>query len=950
MTPKNDNHRLNQDPEDIARDKIDEKLRKSGWIIQAKNTLNLSAGIGIAVTELVYDTGEADYTLFIDRKPVGVIEAKRAEEGLRLTSVEEQALKYAKGKIKKLDNQPLYLVYETNGEIIKFTDYRDPKPRSREIFSFQQPETLRDLLFQDDTLRSRFNYLTEIPAFTRSSSPQNSAQQNFAQQNFRKCQIDSINGVEKLLKQNKDRILIHMATGSGKTYTAISCVYRLLKHVNAKRVLFLVDTKNLGKQAEQEFNTYLVQDDNRKFVELYNVHRLQSNYIPTDAHVCISTIQRLYAMLQGKDFIEDGEEENPNENQALWQKKEPLPVAYNSKIPPEFFDFIIIDECHRSIYNLWRQVLEYFDAFLIGLTATPDSRTYGFFKQNIANQYSYQESVIDGVNVGYNTFIIDTEITSAGGKIPCNEYVEKRDKLTRARRFTLNDEDYIYNSKQLDREVVSESQIRTVIRSFKENLFTKIFTGRTRVPKTLIFAKTDSHADDIIRIVREEFDQGNSFCKKITYKAEEDPDTVLSQFRNEYNPRIAVTVDMVATGTDIKPLECLMFMRNVKSQNYFEQMKGRGVRTLSLDDLKKVTQDAKYIKDHFVIIDAVGVTKTIQYEEPQPKDYKPTIPLKDLLQSVALGCVDEDLFNTLATRFIKLEKRLPDKDNQSIEKKFGCSLTEISRKLISVYDEDLLNDRACLEYKIDRDKFDKLSDQQIAEIRNKLITETTVYFTADNNNFIENIRRNLEQTIDTVNIDKPRYVGWSQDNIEKQQQLIKEFEDYVQENRDKITALNIFYNEPYRRKEITYKMITDLDELIRSNRPKLALTQVYRAYLDLEKSKSKIPEHKLVCLVSLIRRSIGIDSKLTDYGFVVDKKFADWIFKQQQGHKHLTEQQVDWLRMMKDHIKTSFHIEKEDFDYAPFDNKGGLGMMYKVFGEQTNEIIDKFNENMGIAA
>jgi type I restriction enzyme R subunit len=388
-------------------------------------------------------------------------------------------------------------VYESNGEIIKFTDYRDPKPQSRELFNFQRPETLLTLLASPQTLRDRF---LNLPSAVIG--------------NYRQCQIDSINGVERLLKQNKGRILINMATGAGKTYTAISCIYRLLKYVNAKRILFLVDTRNLGKQAEQEFNAYFATDDNRKFTELYNVQRLNSSYIATDSQICISTIQRMYSILQGKELAEDMEEQNPNENQVLWQKKEPLPVEYNSKIPPEFFDFIIIDECHRSIYNLWRQVLEYFDAFLIGLTATPDSRTYAFFKQNVANEYTYQESVVDGINVGYDVFIVDTKITNQGSKINLGEYIEKRDKLTRKKRLTLNEEDYIYDAKRLDINVVNESQIRTIIRTFKDNLFTQIFSDRVNIPKTLIFAKTDSHADDIIRIVREEFGEENQFCKK----------------------------------------------------------------------------------------------------------------------------------------------------------------------------------------------------------------------------------------------------------------------------------------------------------------------------------------------------------------------------------------------------------------------------------------------------
>jgi type I restriction enzyme R subunit len=171
-----------------------------------------------------------------------------------------------------------------------------------------------------------------------------------------------------------------------------------LKYAKAKRVLFVVDTKNLGEQAEQESMAYLPHDDNRKFTELYGVIRLKSSYTPDDNQVYISTIQRMYSILKGTELDESAEEINPNE----YKQREPAPVIYNENIPIEFFDFIVIDECHRSIYNLWKQVLDYFDVFQIGLTATPDNRTFGYFNKNIVSDYGYEKAVIDGVLVPYN--------------------------------------------------------------------------------------------------------------------------------------------------------------------------------------------------------------------------------------------------------------------------------------------------------------------------------------------------------------------------------------------------------------------------------------------------------------------------------------------------------------------------------------------------------------------
>lgn len=444
------------------------------------------------------------------KTPIGVIEAKREEEGHRLTIVEEQSTEYANSKLKYLNNKPLPFIYESTGAVTRFTDRRDPKPRSRPVFSFHRPETFQAWLKQDKSLRAKLLDLPVLPT-----------------QGLRDCQIKAITELDISFKATRPRALIQMATGSGKTFTAVTSIYRLLKFAKAQRVLFLVDTKNLGEQTEQEFMSYTPNDDNRKFTELYAVQRLKSSYVATDSQVCISTIQRLYSILKGEELDEQAEENNPNE---LVQPKAPMPVVYNARLPIEFFDFIVIDECHRSIYNIWKQVLDYFDAFLIGLTATPDKRTFGFFNENVVSEYTHEEAVIDGVNVGYLPYIIETEITKDGSRLIAKEYVEKREKLTRNQRWEQLDEEVTYSGKQLDQKVVNPSQIRNVIRAFRDKL-PEIFPNRQEVPKTLIFAKDDSHADDIIKVVREEFDEGNAFCKKVTSKAEEDPKSVLAQLR-----------------------------------------------------------------------------------------------------------------------------------------------------------------------------------------------------------------------------------------------------------------------------------------------------------------------------------------------------------------------------------------------------------------------------------
>ncbi len=915
---------MNQNPEQKARDNIDKQLINCGWIIQNKNQINLFASAGVAVREYQTDVGTADYILFVDQKPVGVIEAKKEEEGHRLTTVEDQSIGYAASKLKYLNNDPLPFVYESTGAITHFTDYRDPKPRAREVFTFYRPESLRDMLKNPKSLRKR---LLDIPVLPETG--------------LRECQIRAINKLEKSFKDNRPKALIQMATGSGKTFTAITFAYRLLKYAGAKRILFLVDTKNLGEQAEQEFLSYVPNDDNRKFTELYNVQRLKSSYVATDSQVCISTIQRMYSILKGEELDEGAEEQNPGEIQL--EKREPLPVVYNEKVPMEFFDFIIIDECHRSIYNLWKQVLEYFDGFLIGLTATPDKRTFGFFNQNIVSEYTHEEAVVDGVNVGHNVYIIETQITKKGSAIWKGEYVDKREKLTRRKRWEQLDEDVTYSAKKLDDEVVNPNQIRAIIRTFKEKL-PEIFPHRTEVPKTLIFAKTDSHADDIINIVREEFGEGNAFCKKITYNSDEDPKSVLSQFRNDYNPRIAVTVDMIATGTDVKPLECLIFMRDVRSKNYFEQMKGRGTRTITLDDLKKVTPSAQYTKDHFAIVDAIGVTKSLKTDS-RPLERKPTVALKDLLGAIAVGARDEDLYTTLANRLTRLEKQLTDKEKEQFKQKaLGKSLKQVTKDLLDAYNPDVIEEKARIIYDIPDDNIPE--PPQLVAVQQELIQNAAVVFTGELNTFIENVRKSHEQIIDIINPDIVEFAGWDAKAKEKATELVEKFKEYIEKNKDEITALQIFYSQPYRRKELTYSMVKELLEKLKIEKPTLAPYSIWQAYEQLDNVNYGNPKNELVALVSLMRRVTGIDGALTPYDKTVDKNFQEWVFKKQAGALKFTAEQMKWLRMMKEHIAMSFHLDKDDLDYAPFNAKGGLGKLWQLFGDMTDEIIAEINEGL----
>ena len=922
-------------PEAKAREIIDTKLEQAGWLIQDVKHANLSAALGVAIREYPTDTGPADYVLFVGKNAVGVVEAKKDDLGQNLIVTESQTERYANAVLKwRKDNAALRFLFEATGQIIRFTDNADPAPRSREIFHFFKPETLRLWLEQPNTLRRRL--AEQMPVLPR--------------QNLRDCQIGAVTGLEKSLAQNKPRALVHMATGAGKTFTAITSVYRLLKFGGAKRILFLVDTRNLGKQAHQEFMAYTPPDDGRKFTELYSVQRLASPSIDPHSQVCISTIQRMYSILSGEPIDESAEDISLNEIQQT-AKQEKF-VRYNPAVPVETFDFIVIDECHRSIYNLWKQVLDYFDASLIGLTATPDKRTFGFFNENIVAEYTYEQSVVDGVNVGYDVYSIETEITQKGAKLKAKEWVDHRERTTRKKRWAKTEEDTTYSGKELDKSVVNVSQIRKVIQAMKTAVETQIFPARKETPKTLIFAKTDSHADDIINMVREVYGQGNAFCKKVTYRAKDDADAVLSSFRNDYNPRIAVTVDMIATGTDVKPLEVLLFMRDVRSKGYYEQMKGRGVRSLDGESLKRVSNSADGAKTRFVLIDAVGVEKTLKTES-RPLERKPSVSLKDLLQSVAMGSRDEDTLLSLGNRLVRLAKQLDEKAQARIEKTTGgVSVGTLGKHLITALDPDAIVQMALATAKtkgITRSEESLLPEEIEAACSERVATACAPFDNPDVRDEIESAQREREQIIDHISIDQVTFSGFSEQAEAHAKATIQTFVDYIAAHKDEITALGFFYQQPYQRRAFTFDMLEALHEHL--SRPPLMLTteRLWSAYARVQTSAVKGADCKrqLTDLLSLVRFALGLDSELKPFADEVDKRFQTWVFRHNaQRSTAFTPEQMEWLRMMKDHIASSCSISRDDFDYAELADKGGLQKVWGAFGKELDTLMNEMNSEL----
>lgn len=905
-------------PEEKARAAIDANLNQSGWVIQDTRTINFSYSLGVAVREFPTSTGPVDYALFVEGVPVGVVEAKKSEAGENITTVEGQSARYAKSTFKWVINDyRIRFAYEVTDKLIRFTDYDDINYRSRTVFSFHRPETIKALLAQPDTVR---NNMKRFPLLDATG--------------FRKCQITAINNLDVSFSENRPKALVQMATGAGKTFTAITAAYRLLKYGKMNRILFLVDTRGLGEQAEREFLAYTPNDDPRSFSQLYGIRRLKTSYIPSDIQICICTIQRMYSILKGED-LDEGAEETPFDEFVTAGSKAPKEVVYNEKYPPEFFDCIIVDECHRSIYNVWSQVLSYFDAFIIGLTATPDNRTFAFFNENIVSEYPREQAIIDNVNVGEDIFLIETQVSKTGAHL-MKQVIEYRDRLSREKRWKQMDEDVDYAPKELDQKIVNPSQIRTVIRSYKENLFTTLFPRRKEVPKTLIFAKTDSHADDIIQIVREEFGQGNEFCRKITYAAQ-DSESVLSSFRNDYNPRIAVTVDMIATGTDVKPIECLIFMRDVRSKNYFEQMKGRGTRTLSKDDLQKVTPSATENKDHFVIVDAVGVTKS-KKSDTRPLERKPTVSMKELMMNVALGAKDADTLTSLANRVIRLNSQLTPSERKQFKATVGVAAGAVAENLLNAFDEDIIRDKA----RADTGAADPDETQMKAAQKALIVNAVAPFHKPEVREYIENVRRSHDQLIDNVNMDSIIFAGFDAQQEENADRVISVFHQFIEENKDEILALRIIYDQKYRDRPMMIEQLKVLYEKLKAKG--VSVERLWDCYAIKKPGKVKRGTlAQLTDLISIIRFEMGYVDNLMPFADKVNYNFMQWTLKRNAGAVHFTDDQMEWLRLIKDHIAASLSILPEDLDLTPFDRKGGLLGFYDTFGVGYENILREMN-------
>jgi len=894
--------------EQRARVEIDRQLKGAGWTVVDRKDLN--PFVPSAVREVIMSPGHgrADYALYLDKEVVGVIEAKPA--GTPLSGVEWQSAMYAAGlpatARKRLHDGKLPFVFEANGVETHFTNGYDPEPRARRFFGFPRPQTLARWIRDAETTPAARTWRAKVATMP-----------TLPVEGLRPAQVTAINGLERsLAEQQYSRSLVQMATGAGKTFTAVTESYRLLKYGGFHRILFLVDRNNLGDQTLREFRDYTTPDDGRKLTELYNVDKLTGAGMVGSSKVVISTIQRVFKVLSGEDVPDV---DDPVLDGAA--PEAPVTVTYSADLPPEAFDLIIVDECHRSIYGSWRGVLEYFDAHIVGLTATPVKQTFGFFQQNLVSEYTYAESVADGVNVDFDVYRIKTQITDRGSTVEAGTIVPKRDRRTRQIRYEALDEDLVYAGTQLERAVTAPDQIRTVLETFRDRLFTEIFPGRSTVPKTLIFAKDDAHAEEVVTQIRQVFGRGNDFAAKITYSAK-DPKGSLQAFRNSPTLRVAVTVDMIATGTDVKPLECVFFLRDIRSASYFEQMKGRGARTIPDTDFQVVTPDAP-AKTRFVLVDAVGVTEH-DHIDAAPLDRDRTIPLKRLLEKAATLTITEAQVATLASRLARLDRELNDAERNELAAVAGEVLKDITKRLVAAVDPDVLAGVTDL-----REHLDEAVRPLAAnpELRNRLLEIRRAHDLVID----ETSQDNLLEAYGVVDTDRARVV-------------VTSWRAYLEEHRDEISALQVLYT-PGRR--VTFAELKELADRIQRPPHRWTPDLIWQSYaaLDVEHVR-RAGRHTVTDLIALVRYTLNQDNELVSYAETVHERYAGWVAAQEQAGAVFTADQRWWLDRIADVVAQANGITVDDLETAPFTERGGVDGAVRDLGDQASAWLEQLNADL----
>lgn len=860
----------NLTPEQKARKIIDSQFSAAGWEVVSRDSYSPIISAAAIEEGLLNHNLEADYLLFINGMAVGVLEAKKEEYDIDCDTVKKQAENYVRN-VPPLYNKyskVLPLIFISNGKRILFKDCRNEEAEYKELNAILSPKQVAELLGINDTYAG-------LPALPR--------------RGLRDCQYEAVSELEKSFRAGQNRALIVLATGAGKTYTACTICYRLLSYTPMKRVLFLVDRNNLGKQADDEFGKYKLTESGDKFNDIYTVNRLKKAEVPKDSNIVISTIQRLFSLLSGQEIDDTDEDEDVDAMPNTDEQEVTLPE--NPKLPKDFFDAIIIDECHRSIYGKWRQVLEYFNqAKLIGLTATPGPETLAFFNNNRVVNYTLEKSIIDGVNVGYSVYRIKTKATEDGGAIKEGDSVKKITRYTGEVEEIKQKQNQNYTAEELNRSIVNPAQIKLILETYRDAIYTEMFTDPQRepdmnyIPKTLIFALSEAHANNIVKIAKEVFGRDandDKFVQRITCKAG-DSNKLIREFRTDKEFRIAVTVTLVATGTDVKPLEVVMFMRDVQSEQLYIQMKGRGCRTISDAALQQVTPNA-FSKDQFFLVDAVGVTEHAKsIVGPTTEPTQPVISLKDLLEKITHGNLPDDYLSTLAFRLSRIHTRCDEEQRTEFENLAHSKMEEIASNIMNAL--------------VGGNLPPYISNSEPNCERKGLVAPIVNHPKAKdlllrlNAGFVKILYPGEDELIEK---------GFTQDEAKE---TTEAFEEYIKEHKDEIEALRLIYNnagEP-----ITASMLEDLRVKLLQANGKFGILKLWNNYSILnpekvEDNKNVEQRKALTTLIQIVRYAYGKIDKLTTLHGSANQFFNLWCG---QAQRPLTEKQKELLKQIVDYI------------------------------------------------
>lgn len=880
-------------PEEIARQKIDQLFVDAGWKVINREDYEPTSS-AVAIREgLLKGNLEADYFLFINGKAVGVLEAKRAEIDASSGKVCDQAILYAKSvpNIYQTYQKPLPFIFTSNGKELYYCDFREQDPYFRQIVSIPTPYEMARRLGINDLFAG-------LPALSKKG--------------LRECQYEAVTELEKSFRGGQKRALMVLATGAGKTYTACLAAYRMLAYTPMRRVLFLVDRNNLGKQAESEFGTFRLTENGEAFNTIYTVNRLKSSSIPKDSNVVISTIQRLFSFLKGEEIVDDEDDDADDSTTEVF-------LPENPNLPHDYFDIIVIDECHRSIYGNWREVLEYFDtARLIGLTATPIPETKAFFNNNIIVNYTLEKSIVDGVNVDSRVFRIKTQVTENGGAILQGERIKVETRYTGRTEEISAKETKNYTKTELNRSIINPSQIKLILSTYRDSVYSEMFNDPQReplfeyLPKTLIFALNEAHATNIVNIAKEVFGEVcpnsdmNMFVRKITYSSG-DSNELIRQFRNDREFRIAVTCTLVATGTDVKPLEVVMFMRDVESEPLYIQMKGRGVRTIGDEQLRNVTPNA-FSKDCFFLVDAVGVTEhTMSVSGVSEGPGSESITLKVLLERIAHGDLPDVYIKRLASVLSRLYNKSDRSQRTEFERLARDSMDAIASRIYETLES--------------LPPFNDINDPN--EERKGLVVP--VANNAEARKYILTLAAGFVSTLmpgeDTL-ISK----GFS---VEEAKETTSAFERYCREYEDEIEALRILYNQSG--SPITYAMLKDLENKLRMANNRFSPKQLWNSYAvvapdRVRRATKKEESDALTNIIQLVRFAFNQIERLDCVCATARQYFNLWCG---QWHRGISDHQKELMSRIVDYIAANGACTVRDIRD---DDKTQAAQMISAFG------------------